>query len=105
MIARIWHGRTKADKADEYLAYMKETGFDAYASVEGHRSLYVLRQVKDGIADFHVLSLWDSMDAVSTFAGPEPEVPVYYPEDEQYLLELEDKVEHFDVVVARKRVE
>ena len=72
MIARIWHGRTKADKAEDYLDYMKKTGFDAYASASGHRGLYVLRQIREGVADFHVLSLWDSMDAVRSFAGERP---------------------------------
>ena len=38
------------------------------------------------------------MDAVRAFAGAEPEKPVYYPEDEEYLLELEDEVAHYDVV-------
>lgn len=98
MIARIWHGRTKAEDAEEYLAYMRKTGFDAYASVPGHRGLYVLRQVKEGVADFHVLSLWDSTDAIRAFAGSTPEVPVYYPEDERYLLEFEDEVRHYEVV-------
>ena len=38
------------------------------------------------------------MDAVRAFAGSEPEKPVYYPEDEEYLLEIEDEVAHYDVV-------
>lgn len=98
MIARIWHGRTPADKADDYLAYVKRTGIDAYRSVEGNRGQYILRKIEGDVAEFTVLSLWESMDAIRAFAGPEPEKPVYYPEDEAYLLELEDKVDHHDVV-------
>ena len=102
MIARMWHGRTPAEKADDYLEYVKKTGIDEYRSVEGNRGQYILRKIDgdgDGdIADFTVLSFWESMDAVRAFAGPEPEKPVYYPEDEAFLLELEDEVAHYDVV-------
>ena len=100
MIARIWHGRTPAEKADDYLEYIKRTGIAEYRSVEGNRGQYILRKIDgDGdITDFTVLSFWESMDAVRAFAGSEPEKPVYYPEDEEYLLELEDEVAHYDVV-------
>ena len=98
MIARIWHGRTPVEKADDYLDYVKRTGIDEYRSVEGNRGQYILRKIKGDVADFTVLSFWESMDAVRAFAGPEPEKPVYYPEDEAYLLELEDEVAHYDVV-------
>ena len=98
MIARIWHGRTTAGKADDYVDYVKRTGIDSYRSIEGNRGQYILRKIEDDVADFTVLSFWDSMDAVRAFAGPEPEKPVYYPEDEDYLLELEDKVDHYEVV-------
>ena len=100
MIARIWHGRTPAEKADDYLEYVKRTGIEAYRSVAGNRGQYILRKIDgDGdTTDFTVLSFWESMDAVRAFAGSEPEKPVYYPEDEEYLLEIEDEVAHYDVV-------
>ncbi len=100
MIARIWHGRTPAEKADDYLEYVKRTGIAEYRSVAGNRGQYILRKIDDDgdITDFTVLSFWESMDAVRAFAGAEPEKPVYYPEDEEYLLELEDEVAHYDVV-------
>ncbi len=98
MIARIWHGRTPAEKADDYLEYVKRTGIEEYRSVAGNRGQYILRKIDGDVADFTVLSFWESMDAVRAFAGSEPEKPVYYPEDEEYLLELEDEVAHYDVV-------
>ncbi len=35
VITRIWHGRTKAEHADEYLQFVTETGVADYKSVEG----------------------------------------------------------------------
>ena len=50
-------------------------------------------------AEFVVVSLWETLEAVKAFAGERPEVAVYYPEDEKYLLELEPEVLHYEVPV------
>jgi heme-degrading monooxygenase HmoA len=47
--------------------------------------------------EFFVISLWDSLDSVRGFAGERPEVAVYFPEDERYLLEFEPEVRHYEV--------
>ena len=44
-----------------------------------------------------LISLWESMDAVRAFAGENPERSVYYPEDDQFLLQMEPLVRHYDV--------
>jgi hypothetical protein len=46
--------------------------------------------------------LWDSIEAIKKFAGPNIEKAVYYPEDVKYLLELEPHVKHFEVLLASK---
>jgi hypothetical protein len=51
-------------------------------------------------AHFLTLSLWDSIEDVKRFAGPEPERAKYYPADEEFLLDFEPMVEHYEVVVA-----
>lgn len=50
--------------------------------------------------EFLVVSLWESLDVVRAFAGERPEVAVYYPEDEKFLLEFEPEVRHYEVAVA-----
>ncbi len=44
-----------------------------------------------------MVSLWESLAAIRRFAGDDPEVAVYFPEDERYLLELEPGVQHYEV--------
>ncbi len=101
MIARIWHGITAASKAEEYINYLKETGVRAYRATPGNRGVYVLRRKAEGRAEFLLMSLWDSMEAVRRFAGPDAEKAVYYPKDRDFLLELEPKVVHYYVAVAQ----
>ena len=37
------------------------------------------------------------MEAIKAFAGDEPEVAVFYPEDDRYLVEREELVSHYEV--------
>jgi len=50
-------------------------------------------------AEFLFVSLWESVDAICKFAGPDIERAVYYPEDKEFLLELEPNVTHYEVLV------
>lgn len=40
------------------------------------------------------------MDAIQAFAGPDVEKAVYYPEDAEYLLEMEPSVAHYEALVT-----
>lgn len=97
MIARIWRGRTPADKADAYLAFLERTGFSEYRATEGNRGVLGLRRVQDEVAEFTLITLWDSMDAIRRFAGDDPEQAKYYADDPQFLLEMPPRVEHYEV--------
>ena len=69
MIARIWCGETAASVADEYLDYLEATGLKDYRSVDGCQGATVLRRVVADRAEFRLISLWDSYDAIRRFAG------------------------------------
>lgn len=97
MIARIWRGITLKEKADDYLAYLHETGLKDYAKTPGNRGVNVLRRDQGEHCEIMLISLWDSMEAVRAFAGENPERSVYYPEDDQYLLQMEPLVRHYDI--------
>jgi uncharacterized protein YaiE (UPF0345 family)/heme-degrading monooxygenase HmoA len=99
MIARVWHGRVRPRDAEEYVAYVRRTGLDDQRATPGHRGSTILRRDDENVTHVYVASLWESMDAVRRFAGDAPEIPVYYPEDEKYLFELEPLVHHYDVPV------
>lgn len=97
MIARIWRGITHKDKADEFIAYFNETGLADYGKTPGNRGTTILRRDQGENCEIMLVSLWDSMDAVHAFAGENAERSVYYPEDEQFLLQMEPLVRHYDV--------
>ena len=99
MIARIWRGETPEDKADAYLEYLERTGVREYRATPGNREVRILRRVRDGRAEFVLITLWDSFDAIRAFAGDDVERAVYYPEDGEYLLAMDPHVTHYEVPV------
>lgn len=97
MIARIWRGITLKEKADDYLAHLRDTGLKAYAATPGNRGVSVLRREQGEHCEIMLVSFWDSMQAVRAFAGENADRSVYYPEDERYLLQMEPLVRHYEV--------
>lgn len=96
MIARIWRGVTSAEKAEEYMAYLMETGLKDYRAIPGNRGVQVLRRTYEDKTEFLLLSFWESYEAIRAFAGEDLELAVYYAKDKEFLLELEPKVMHYD---------
>jgi heme-degrading monooxygenase HmoA len=100
MIARIWKGAVAREDGDAYASYMQTTGIAGYARTPGNRAVLMLRRDVGDRCEFVMVSLWDSMAAVTAFAGPEPERAVFYPQDDRYLVERDLTVQHYEVDTA-----
>ncbi|MBZ0290733.1 MAG: antibiotic biosynthesis monooxygenase [Anaerolineae bacterium] len=98
MIARIWHGMTRASDADSYMEYLNHTGLPDYRATPGNLGVTVLRRIEGDVAHFTLISYWDSLDTIRAFAGDTIEVARYYPEDDAFLLEKEPTVTHHEVL-------
>ena len=99
-IARVWYGRTPASKAEEYVEYMKKTGVQDLQNTEGNRGVLLLKRLNKDVAEFTIISFWDSIEAIKRFAGEDINKARYYAEDAEYLLEMPPELEHYDVSVA-----
>ena len=71
--------------------------------MNGNRGWMLLRRPLGDAVEFMFVSFWASLEAVERYAGSDPERPKYYPEDRAALLDLPDRVDHFDVVDLRPR--
>jgi heme-degrading monooxygenase HmoA len=100
MIARRWHGRVPAAKAEEYLRLTKEVGLADYQSTPGHIDSWCFHRVEGDVVHVETLSFWEDMEAIRRFAGDELTKAKYYDFDPDYLLELEPEVLHFEVIEA-----
>ncbi len=97
MIARIWHGVTRAADSDEMLDYFRATGLEGFKATEGYQGALMLHRAAGDRQEFLLISLWNSLEAIKRFAGDDYEKARYYPDDARLLVELEPTVEHYEV--------
>lgn len=94
---RLWHGKVVIEKADEYEKFLITKAGPDYSSVDGLIKLYFQRKNENTIAHFLLVTIWDSLESVKKFAGTNPEIAKYYPEDDYFLLEKEKYVSVYEV--------
>ena len=104
MIARTWAGATRAADADTYLDYLHSTGLAEYRKTPGNRGVLALRRIAGNRAEFLLVTLWDSEEAIRRFAGNDIERAVFYPEDDRFLVARDDRVRHYEVVYQAEEV-
>jgi heme-degrading monooxygenase HmoA len=97
MIARIWRGAVAEADGDAYADYVAATGLAGYTTTEGNRGAWLLLRNLGGKTEIVTVSMWDSMEAIEAFAGEDPEVAVFYPEDDRFLVERDEFVSHYVV--------
>ena len=98
MIARRWHGRVAADKAEDYLDYVTRTGIADYRSTPGNLGAWILHRREGDVVHVETFTLWDSEEAIRRFAGDDLLKAKYYDKDVDFLLEFEPEVRHFEAV-------
>ena len=98
MIARMWHGMTRSEKAEKYSEFLRKRAIPDYQSVPGNLSVHILRRLDGDKTHFITLTFWESMTSIEGFAGVPVDKAKYYDEDREFLLEFEPKVTHWEVV-------
>jgi heme-degrading monooxygenase HmoA len=97
MIARLWRGWTSSENADAYERLLREQVLPGLQRIDGYRGGYILRQEGTDEVEFVVMNLFESLEAVRAFAGPEYTVPVFEPEARQLLSKVEPVARHYEV--------
>ena len=98
MIARIWRGAVRAEDATAYATYVQRTGIDGYQGTPGNHGAWLLWRAEGDRAEFITLSFWESRAAaIEAFAGKDIDTAVFYPDDDQFLIERDLTVSHYEV--------
>jgi hypothetical protein len=96
MITRIWHGRTSLEKAEDYLDFLLHNGTKEYLQTQGNLSLKIGLHKEMDCCHFWTITEWSDVKSIKAFAGEDYELAKYYPQDQDFLLEFEEKVIHFE---------
>jgi heme-degrading monooxygenase HmoA len=97
MVVRTWRGWTRAEDADRYAEYVAETGLKEYRATPGNRGAWIVRRTEGDRCEFVTVSVWDSLDDIRGFAGDDVGRAVFYPEDDEFLVERELTVDHWEL--------
>ena len=97
MIARTWRGIATTAKADAYRRHFTSTVASRLKDIAGYQGAYLLRREADGEVEFIAITLWDSIETIKRFAGPNPEVAVVEPEARASLTTFDDTARHYEV--------
>jgi heme-degrading monooxygenase HmoA len=101
MIARTWRGWVSTERAVAYVEYISATGLRGYQNTPGNMGAQMwTRDLGDGRTEVMTISWWSSRADIEGFAGQNIDVAVFYPEDDDYLIDRETTVTHYDVVRA-----
>jgi heme-degrading monooxygenase HmoA len=101
MIVRTWRGWVNTDRLDEYVDYVDRTGLAGYRQTPGNLGAEMwTRDLADGRSEVTTVSWWESLDVIRAFAGDDIDRAVFYPEDDEYLIDREVTVHHH--VLARR---
>ena len=98
-IARIWRGRTVPEKADAYAAYLLEVGVKPLARKALGAQMF--REDRETESEFVTISYWESVEAMSRFAGPDPRRIHHLERDAEFLIELPETVQVMEIVLDR----
>ena len=102
MIARIWHGWTKRADAEAYEEMLRNEIFPSIAArnIEGYHGAELFIRDDGDEVEFVTLLRFDSMDAVTEFAGADEGKPVIYPKAEALIARME-RARHYRIASAR----
>jgi heme-degrading monooxygenase HmoA len=94
-IARIWRGRTRRDRADEYEAYNYEVGIKPL--IEKALGVQTLREDRGNETEFVTVSYWESVEAMARFTGGDPTRIHHLDRDAEFLIELPERVQILEI--------
>ena len=99
MITRMWRGWARPDQADRYEEHYRSEVVASLRQVPGFRGARLLRRRVGEETEFVSLTLFDDLDAVRGFAGPDYETAVVAGEARKVLTRFDERVAHYETAL------
>jgi heme-degrading monooxygenase HmoA len=90
-IARIWRGRVRRERADEYEIYNYDVGIKPL--IEKALGVQTLREDRGDETEFITISYWEDIESMARFTGKDPTAIHHLDRDPEFLIELPESVQ------------
>jgi heme-degrading monooxygenase HmoA len=90
-IARVWRGRVRRERADEYEAYNHQAGIEPL--IGKALAVQTFREDRGDESEFVTVSYWESVEAMGRFTGGDPTTIHHLERDPEFLVELPKEVQ------------
>lgn len=104
MIARVWHGWTAPERADEYEALLRTQVFPGILArgTPGFRRIELFRREAGEDVAFMTVMWFDDLAAVRDFAGKDAEAAYVPPAARRILARFDVRAQHYEVRETRE---
>ncbi|GEM_PF-881250 len=100
VIARAWRAQAAADRAPAYAEHVRSHVLPALRRQPGYMRMLLLQRPASGMVEITVVTLWQSLDAIRGFAGPDVERAVVAEEAAALLAQYDSRAQHYEVVLS-----
>lgn len=97
MIAREWKCFCPADKIDEFIPYLHQTGIKDAENTPGFKGAEIFKREIGQSIEVTLITFWNSIESIKSFAGDNIEEAVLYPDDYKYGIKSDLTVKHYIV--------
>jgi heme-degrading monooxygenase HmoA len=98
MIIREWRGRANQLRGNAYPKHFRTAVLPQLRRLKGFRGAVLAKRRVAGSIEFVVLTRWESLDSIRSFAGPDIERAVVEPDAVAALVEFDARVHHYEVI-------
>jgi heme-degrading monooxygenase HmoA len=100
VIARVWAARATVANAPVYAEHLRDQVIPTLRRMDGYRGARLLQCKAGEEVEIIVTTWWDSLHAIRGFAGADIDIAVVEDSAAALLIEYEDRVQHYDLVLA-----
>jgi len=97
MFAREWKARCPNDHKISFMEYLLATGVKEASLFPGFKGAEVFTRDIGPKVEFTLITTWDSLESIQSFAGNDINIAKLYPEDYRFELEPDEFVLHYEV--------
>ena len=97
MISRHWRALARPGEADHYIRHLTDETFPKLSGIAGFIKASILKRELERGTEFLIITEWQSLDAIRTFAGADPEAAVVPALVQAMMLEYDPRVRHYEV--------